>query len=283
MLARNFFLKKTDDQLNIRDFNTYNYIYSEGQRPSGGSSILVHSSCPQREIKLVTNLQAVAVSVTLDKEITICSVYIPPNFYLETEHLDTLLKQLPSPYILVSDFNGHNILWGCKDNNPKDNIIEDFIAKNDLCLMNDKSHTYLHPATGKFSSLDLSMCHPDQHGSDHFPVIIESVNNSTNDHNAKLKLNKANWELYHSLCEESLKIDKFNNSLDPLDDFTSSLLDISNIPKTSTNPKKSKPCYNDDCKDAIKQRKQALSKFCRFPTKENLNKVKTSEQRLVEQ
>ena len=279
---------KTDDQLNIRDFNTYNYIYSEGQRPSGGSSILVHSSCPQREIKLVTNLQAVAVSVTLDKEITICSVYIPPNFHLETEHLDTLLKQLPSPYILVGDLNGHNILWGCKDNNPKGNIIEDFITKRDLCLMNDKSHTYLHPATGKFSSLDLSICHPsllldfdwtvseDQHGSDHFPVIIESVNNSTNDHNAKWKLNKANWELYHLLCEESLKIDKFDNSLDPLDDFTSSLLDIANkiIPKTSTNPKKNKPWYNDECKDAIKQRKQALSKFCRYPTKENLNNVK---------
>ena len=84
---------KTDNQLNIRDFITYNYIYSEGQRPSGGSSILVHSSCPQRD----TNLQAVAVSVTLDKEITICFVYIPPNFHLETEHLDTLLKQSPSP------------------------------------------------------------------------------------------------------------------------------------------------------------------------------------------
>ena len=153
--------------------------------------------------------------------------------------------------------------------------------------MNDKSHTYLHPATGKFSSLYLSMCHPsllldfdwtvseDQHGSDHFPVIIESVNNSTNDHNAEWQLNKANWELYHSLCEESLKIDKFNNSLDPLDDFTSSLLDISNksIPKTSTNPKKSKPWYNGECKDAIQQRKQALSKFCRYPTKENLNKA----------
>ena len=96
--------------LNIRDFNTYYHIYSQGQRPSGGSSILVHSACPQREIKLVTNLQAVAVSVTLDKEITIGSVYIPPNFHLEMEHLDTLLKQLPSPYILVGDFNGHNVL-----------------------------------------------------------------------------------------------------------------------------------------------------------------------------
>ena len=62
----------------------------------------------------------------------------------------------------------------------------------------------------------------------------------------------------------------------PLDDFTSSLLDIANksIPKTSTKPKKSKPWYNDECKDAIKQCKQALTKFCRYPTEENLNKVK---------
>ena len=46
------------------------------------------------------------------------------------------------------------------------------------------------------------------------------------------------------------------------------------IPKTSTIQKKSKPWYNDECKDAIKQRKQALSKFCSYPTKENLNNVK---------
>ena len=47
---------------------------------SGGSSIFVHSSCPQREIQLSTDLQTVAVSVTLEKEITLCSVYIPPSF-----------------------------------------------------------------------------------------------------------------------------------------------------------------------------------------------------------
>ena len=279
---------KTNDNIDIKGFKSYNYIHSEGQRPSGGSSIFVKSCLPQREIKIKTQLQAVAVSVTLDKETTICSVYIPPAFSLTTEHLQSLISQLPAPYILVGDFNGHNTFWGCKDNNSRGDIIENFIANNNLCLMNDKSYTYLHPATGHLSSLDLSLCHPsllldfdwsvyaDQCGSDHFPVIIESVNNSTNDHNTKWKLSKANWELYYSLCEEGLKIDKFDNSLDPLDDFTSSLLDIANksIPKTSTNPKKSKPWYNDECKDAIKQRKQALSKFCRYPTKENLNNVK---------
>ena len=39
-------------------------------------------------------------------------------------------------YMLTGDFNGHNILWGCKDNNPKGNFIKDFITKNE-------SYTYL--------------------------------------------------------------------------------------------------------------------------------------------
>ena len=51
----------------------------------------------------------------------------------------------------------------------------------------------------------------DKHGGDHFRVIVKSVNNSTNDQNAKWKLNKAHWEL----CEESLKIDKFDTFLGP--------------------------------------------------------------------
>ena len=279
---------KQEDNIIFKGFNLYNYIYTAGQKPSGGSSILVHSSYPQREIKLSTDLQAVAVSVSLEKEITICSLYIPPNFTLHSQHLNSLLEQLPSPYLLVGDFNGHNMLWGCSKNNVRGEIIENFIEANDLCLMNDKSHTYLHPATGIFSSLDLSLCHPslildfdwyvcdDQHGSDHFPVVIESINPSLEDHNPKWKLNKANWEQFHLLCEQDLSMDNFNNSSDLVTDFTSSLMKISDecIPKTSTNPKKSNPWYNNDCKNAVRQRKQALSKFCKYPTGANLKNVK---------
>ena len=29
--------------------------------------------------------------------------------------------------------------------------------------------------------------------------------------------------------------------------------------------------YDDDCKEAIKQRKETLSRFCKYPTKDNLN------------
>ena len=71
---------KPDDKISLKGFNIYNYIHSNCQIPSGGSSIFVKSSCPQRNIQLTTELQATAVSVTLDKEITICSIYIPPSF-----------------------------------------------------------------------------------------------------------------------------------------------------------------------------------------------------------
>ena len=281
---------KPNDTFTFKGFNVYNHIHSDCLRASGGSSLLVHSSLPQRQIKLKTDLQAVAVSITLDKEITFCSIYIPPSYSLRSEQLTSLLQQLPSPYMLVGDFNGHNVLWGSNDNDPRGELIEDFITENDICLMNDKSNTYLDSGKGTFSSLDLSLCHPslyldyewsvceDQHGSDHFPILIESVQTHGEDHNPKWKLHKADWDLFNNLCNESLTDTSLSDSSDPITDFTSSLIAISEkcIPKTATNPKKSIPWYNDDCKEAIKQRKDTLSKFCKFPTHVNLNTYRNS-------
>ena len=44
--------------------------------------------------------------------------------------------------------------------------------------------------------------------------------------------------------------------------------------KNSTNPTKSNPWYNDECKEAIKQRKKSLNNFKKYPTKDSLNEVK---------
>ena len=48
----------------FKGFNVYNHIHCEYARASGGSSILLKSSLPQREIKLKANSQAQAVSVS---------------------------------------------------------------------------------------------------------------------------------------------------------------------------------------------------------------------------
>ena len=73
--------------------------------------------------------------------------------------------------------------------------------KNDICIMNDKSYTYLSTSAKSFSSIDLSFCHPslflDYNWS---PIIIEENTLSTEDHNPKWKLNRANWDLFNTLC-----------------------------------------------------------------------------------
>ena len=71
-------LKQSDD-ISFRDFNMINYICPDGQRASGGTSIMVKSSVPHSQLDLNTNLQAVAVNITLSRKVTICSIYLPPS------------------------------------------------------------------------------------------------------------------------------------------------------------------------------------------------------------
>ena len=84
------------------------------------------------------------MKVTLSKSITICSLYLPPHCNFSKQDLENLINQLPRPNILLGDFNRHSKLWGCLDTNDRGEIIENFIAENDLCLFNDKQPTYLH-------------------------------------------------------------------------------------------------------------------------------------------
>lgn len=64
-------------------------------------------------------LLIVTIRASLHKTISSCSVYITPNDPIDGTELDKLLKQLPKPFILMGDFNSHNIIWGCKNTDPK--------------------------------------------------------------------------------------------------------------------------------------------------------------------
>lgn len=276
---------KPNDKVDFKNYTSFHHIHHDCQKASGGTSIFVQSDTPHSLLDLTTNLQAKALNVSLTKTITICSIYIPPNSQLNQNDLENLLEQLPRPFMLLGDFNGHSKLWGCSDTNNKGKIIEDFITENDLCLLNDKKPTYLHPASGTYTSLDLSICHPsiyldfdwsvceDLHGSDHFPIIIQEIEKSDDDFLPRWNLNKANWEKFHILCEEKLLFNNFKSEEDPVMSFSESLLNISLecIPKSSKCPKKNRPWFNKECKEAIKNRKDSLKKFNKRPTKENLN------------
>lgn len=276
---------KQSDIISFNNYSAYHYIHNDGQIASGGTSILVKSDTPHSSVDLTTNLQAKAIKVSLSKSITICSIYVPPQTDLDQNDLENLILQLPRPFILMGDFNGHNQLWGCSDLNDKGKIIEDFITENDLCLFNENKPTYLHPAYGSYSAIDLSICHPslyldfewsvcdDLHGSDHFPIIVKEIEDSNDIPLPRWNFKKANWEKFKSLCENRLHTEDFLNESDPIMSFSESLLNISKecIPKSTTIPKKNRPWFNEDCKEAIKNRKSSLKKFNRQPTSDNLN------------
>ena len=155
-------------------------------RAHGGVAVYVKQGLPHRAIQLQKIIQAVAISVTLDTTFTVCSIYLPPHEPIVMIDIQNLFMQLPQPCIIAGDFNAHNYLWGNQHTDAKGNIIETFLNNNNLCLWNDDSPTYVHPATGTLTSIDLTMCSPqlflnfswdveeDQFGSDHFhmPRII---------------------------------------------------------------------------------------------------------------
>ena len=268
-----------DDNVTLRGFGVCSCVHAGCLGPSGGASMFVESSFPQGGIDLQAELQATAVSVALDREVTVCSVYVPPSFSLSSQHLDGLLQRLPSPYILLGDFNGHGVLWGGQSGDSRGELVEGFIARSDICVVSGGSCTCRSPSAGSFASIDLSFCHPslfldcdwsvceDQHNGDHFPVIIERSAFSAGDRGPKWKLDGASWDLFGALCTGGLIPGSFRESSDPISDFASSLIEMSRecVPQASTGPAGSGPWCNGDCEEAIKQRKRALSRFRRSP------------------
>ena len=89
---------KYSDNLSCRGFNIYNVTSTAVDgRPIGGSSVLVKKGIPHEPLTLNTTLQAVAVSVSIHRTFTICSIYIPPRYNLNITDLDALVSQLPTP------------------------------------------------------------------------------------------------------------------------------------------------------------------------------------------
>ena len=73
---------------------------------------------------------AVAISVTLHKMITVCSVYILPNEESKELELNNLIEQLPRPFIIMGDFNSHNEICGSKKTDKKGKVIESLLNQH---------------------------------------------------------------------------------------------------------------------------------------------------------
>ena len=260
-----------------------------GTRSHGGAGILIRRNIPHSPLPLNNSLQAVACRISIPQPITVCSIYLPPtSSWTETDLLN-LVSQLPPPVLLLGDFNAHNSLWGCSSTDGKGQEIADFLLSSSMCLLNNKQSTYIHPATGTSSSIDLALVHPslfldfswkvhdDLCGSDHFPIFISQSNSQPIPETQRWKLEKADWVTFAALSSTELVCDDIMLNSNPIEIFTEVLLSIAErtIPKTSKEPRIArKPWFNDECKTAISERKNALRKFKLNPNLNTLSNLR---------
>ena len=272
------------NKASFKGYTPYHRIDTSHERASGGSSIFIRDDVIHSPVHLNTNLQAVAVKITLSFVFTICSIYAPPNKYIDISDLEHLLSQIQEPVMILGDFNSHNPLWGSEHLTPKGRVIENFISQNDLCLYNDGSYTFLHSGNGSYSAIDLSFAsptlfdrfswevHDDCCGSDHFPIILRAIEDDNDTKRKRWKFKQADWTTFKTLC--SLNLNKYNfDSNDPIPDFSTTLLEIAErtIPQSSISSKPRKPWFDDECKLAIKERKKSEKAFRRSPCHSKLS------------
>ena len=106
-----------------------------------------------------------------------------------------------------------------------------------------------------------------------YPMKIDSNEPSQIKRNARMDLQQGRLGIIlKNSVRKNISKEVFKNTVDPISTFSSILYEIATktIPKTSTNPKfPIKPWFNDECKQAVNERKRALYRFEREPTLEN--------------
>jgi hypothetical protein len=141
--------------------------------------------------------------------------------------------------------------------------MEKFLMQSSLCLLNNKSATYIHPGTGTLSSLDIAFCDPtlysnytwsvlmDLCGSDHYPTMVAKLVMEAVDDCKRWRLTGADWALFRDLCCSKSRL----TAVEVSNNAFNQLINIAERTMLKTCGKlnmRQKPWFNEVCKFAIR-------------------------------
>ena len=202
----------------IRGYSVFRKDLAVSTIAHGGVAVAVHHSVSVQHIPLRSPLQAVAVRLHLmRRELTLCSIYLPPGLALPSLELRRLMLELPSPVLLLGEFNAHNSAWGCENTDTRGRLLEAFIHEESLCVLNTGTNTHFTLPSGRTSALDLSIAspqltplftwcvHDDSLGSDHFPVWLNYLGEPVmGDRPRRWKFERVDWGQFETRVQELL-------------------------------------------------------------------------------
>jgi ribonuclease HI len=205
----------------------YNCIRRDGhlnRTPHGGVALLIHDTIPYNEIQINSPIQAIACRTTFGTTtLTICSLYSSRNHHISVDTLNDLMQQLPSPVLILGDFNAHNLIWGCAATDGRGRIVETFANHNNLNFLNNGTVTRV--GYNSESAIDLSLCSPildpilhwsvytSPGDSDHCPIVIAIMNQQTQEYtnDTYTNIKRAQWQMYQSSSAWSEIPDQIEN------------------------------------------------------------------------
>ena len=121
------------DQIQI--FKNYSAYHKNIINGHGGVCFLVKNNFIHSQVHFESDLQAVAVCITINnKAYIVALVYVPPSETLNELAFDRMIKSITSRYLILGDFNGHSYLWGANQENERGKAVEHLIDRHNRIL-----------------------------------------------------------------------------------------------------------------------------------------------------
>ena len=254
--------------------------------PGSGLAILIGNNVAYQRLLLNSHLQVMAIRIGIAQNlITLCNIYVSPREYLDLQDMTDLIDELPRPFLITGDFNSLHTIWGNDSCNQRGQTIEQLLTLTDTCLLNSGKKTHFHVQSGNSSAIDLTLCSPDicpdllwstsndLCGSDHFPILVQTLTQELVACETRLLMRKADWETYEALTvvgqlDESLTVDELTDDLTERLRIAASVA----IPRSKGGvTKHSVPWWTDECEVTKHLRLRALRRYQR--TKSEVDKI----------
>ena len=204
---------------------------------------------------------------------------------VQTEEFSYYLDRVSNSGVVCGDLNAHDRCWDDSPRNQAGKSLQEAIGNNpQISMLNPKNFpTRIDPSTGKGSNLDIFLVTSDylqyslnlgeDLGSDHVPVILSHQSCKSphlyfrprwriyDDKWNSWKENISNIEVPRSTVEET------HRSLTEAIIKTSR--EIFKLTDNCRPVKPGKPWWNNDCEEAVEERRRLGKIFWRFPTQIN--------------
>jgi hypothetical protein len=262
----------------------------------GGVAILIKNSIQYQPLPhfCFDYLQSCALIIKLNNiPITIAAIYSPPKHKLTIQNYTYYFNSIHNNCIIGGDFNAKHHSWGCRANNPRGQVLHNFVTRGNLKVLAPPGPTYWPTSARKNPDiLDIFITKIPNNihcitenildlNSDHSSVLLTlNVSPPLRQESPKLFNHTTNKIKFHNIVDQQIKLNIKLKSYDDLDLAVNNLTNLIQTAAwsstvTSLNPSKT-PAIPVHIREIIveKRRSRALYQRTRLPShKQKYNKL----------